>query len=109
MTMVGVVNSTDVPTIQAAEVMDKMAQGWTLLDVRTDEEWASGRIPGSLHVPMDQVVERIDEIGHQVLCVCAVGGRSARVTQYLRSQGREAVNVEGGVHGWAAGGGPIEA
>jgi rhodanese-related sulfurtransferase len=103
------VNSGDVPTIQAAEVGGLVAQGWTLLDVRTDEEWASGRIPGSLHVPMDQVVMRLSEIGDQVLCVCAVGGRSARVTQYLRGQGREALNVEGGVHGWAAGGRPIEA
>jgi rhodanese-related sulfurtransferase len=106
---VGWVNTVDVPTIQSADVGGLVAEGWTLLDVRTDEEWASGRIPGSLHVPMDQVVERLPEIGDRVLCVCAVGGRSARVTQYLRNQGREALNVEGGVHGWAAGGGPIEA
>ena len=109
MTMVEAVNSTDVPTIKAADVTGLLSQGWTLLDVRTDEEWASGRIPGSQHIPMDQVVERLPEIGDQVLCVCAVGGRSARVTQYLRGQGREVLNVEGGVHGWAAGGGPIEA
>jgi rhodanese-related sulfurtransferase len=103
------VTSVDVPTVRAADVSGLLAQGWRLLDVRTDEEWASGRIPGSLHVPMDQLVGRLDEVGDRLLCVCAVGGRSARVTQYLVAQGREAVNVEGGVHGWAAGGGPIEA
>jgi rhodanese-related sulfurtransferase len=103
------VNSADVPTIHARDVDALVAQGWCLLDVRTDEEWASGRIPGSLHIPMDQVVARLEEVGDRVLCVCAVGGRSARVTQYLKAQGREAVNVEGGVHGWASGGGPIEA
>jgi rhodanese-related sulfurtransferase len=103
------VNSVDVPNIHASDVDALVAQGWRLLDVRTDEEWASGRIPGSLHIPMDQVVARLDEVGDRVLCVCAVGGRSARVTQYLKAQGREAVNVEGGVHGWAARGGPIEA
>ena len=101
--------TSEVPTIHAADVDGLLAQGWRLLAVRTDEEWASGRIPGSLHVPMDQVVARLDEVGDRVLCVCAVGGRSARVTQYLVSQGREALNVEGGVHGWAASGGPIEA
>ncbi len=99
----------EVPTIHAGGVDALVAQGWRLLDVRTDEEWASGRIPGSLHVPMDEVVERIDEIGDRTLVVCAVGGRSARVTLYLVGHGREALNVEGGVHGWAAGGGPIEA
>ena len=103
------VNSVDVPTVRAAEVNGLVAQGWRLLDVRTDEEWVSGRIPGSLHIPMDQLVARLDEVGDRVLCVCAVGGRSARVTQYLVAQGREALNVEGGVHGWAGGGGPIEA
>jgi rhodanese-related sulfurtransferase len=103
------VNSVDVPTVRAADVNGLVAQGWRLLDVRTDEEWASGRIPGSLHIPMDQLTARLEEVGDRVLCVCAVGGRSARVTQYLVAQGREAVNVEGGVHGWASGGGPIEA
>jgi rhodanese-related sulfurtransferase len=103
------VNSVDIPTVRAADVNGLVAQGWRLLDVRTDEEWASGRIPGSLHIPMDQLATRLDEVGDRVLCVCAVGGRSARVTQYLVAQGREAVNVEGGVHGWASNGGPIEA
>ena len=103
------VNAAEVPTIHAGDVPGLVDEGWRLVDVRTDEEWASGRIPGSLHVPMDQVVARFEEVGNRVLVVCAVGGRSARVTQYLRGQGREALNVEGGVHGWAAGGGPIEA
>nr|WP_294690606.1 rhodanese-like domain-containing protein [uncultured Friedmanniella sp.] len=101
--------SHEVPTISAGDVGPLRTQGWQVLDVRTDEEWASGHIPGSLHVPMDQVVGRLDEIGNRTVVVCAVGGRSAMVTQYLRRQGREALNLEGGVHGWAAGGGPIEA
>jgi rhodanese-related sulfurtransferase len=101
--------TAEVPTIRTDDVDSLVAQGWRLLDVRTDEEWASGRIPGSLHVPMDQVVARLGEIGDRTLVVCAVGGRSARVTAYLREQGREALNVDGGVHGWAAAGGPIEA
>ena len=101
--------TSEVPTIHATDVESLLTQGWRLLDVRTDEEWASGRIPGSLHVPMDQVVARLAEIGDRTLVVCAVGGRSARVTEYLRAQGKEALNVDGGVHGWAADGRPIEA
>jgi rhodanese-related sulfurtransferase len=107
--IVAVVNSVHVPTISAGDVDHLVNQGWRLLDVRTDEEWASGRIPGSVHIPMDQLLARLDEVGDRVLCVCAVGGRSARVTEYLVAQGREALNVDGGVHGWAAAGGPIEA
>jgi len=63
------VSPAEVPTIHAGGVDALVAQGWRLLDVRTDEEWASGRIPGSLHVPMDEVVERIDEIGDRTLVV----------------------------------------
>ena len=73
-----------------------------LLDVRTDEEWAGGRIEGSTHVPMDELMVRLDEVADQVVCICAVGARSSRVAQYLNAQGREAVNLDGGVQAWAS-------
>lgn len=98
-----------IPTITADDVYQRRSEGWMLLDVRTDEEWAEGRIDGSVHIPMDQVVARLDEISEQVVCICAVGGRSERVTQYLRQQGLDAVNLVGGVHGWAAAGKPVVA
>ena len=71
------------PAITPADVYGLRADGWMLLDVRTDEEWAQGRIDGSVHIPMDQIVTRLDEVGEQVVCVCAVGARSERVAQYL--------------------------
>lgn len=92
-----------------AEVSTRVAEGWILLDVRTDQEWADGRIPGSTHIPMDQLTARVGEIDDPVICVCAVGGRSARVTDYLIAQGRTAVNLDGGVQAWAAQGLPLEA
>jgi len=97
----------NVPTVSPAELAAKQDAGWELLDVRTDEEWAEGRIPGSTHIPMDQVVARLAEVPDQVVCICGVGARSARVTQYLLAQGKEAVNLEGGVHGWAGQGRPL--
>jgi len=90
----------EIPAIAPADVAQKVADGWMLLDVRTDEEWAQGRIEGATHIPMHQVVARLDEIGEQVICVCAVGARSERVAQYLLAQGVDAVNLEGGVYGW---------
>ena len=97
----------ETPAITPSEVAAKLAAGWMLLDVRTDEEWAQGRIDGSVHIPMDQVVARLDEVGEQVVCVCAVGARSERVAQYLNQQGVEAVNLEGGVYGWVDAGKPV--
>ena len=82
------------PAITPADVYGLRADGWMLLDVRTDEEWAQGRIDGSVHIPMDQIVTRLDEVGEQVVCVCAVGARSERVAQYLNQHGFEAVNLD---------------
>ena len=97
-----------VPSVQPREVAARVAEGWMLLDVRTDDEWAEGRIAGSVHIPMDQLMQRLDEVDDRVVCVCAVGARSARVAQFLDGQGYEAVNLDGGVYAWASSGLPIE-
>ncbi|PIR25895.1 MAG: hypothetical protein COV43_03465 [Deltaproteobacteria bacterium CG11_big_fil_rev_8_21_14_0_20_42_23] len=33
-----------------------------LLDVRTQQEWDGGHIPGALHVPLDQLEEKAESI-----------------------------------------------
>jgi rhodanese-related sulfurtransferase len=101
--------ANEVAAVQPGEVAARVAEGWMLLDVRTDDEWAGGRIAGSLHIPMDQLMQRMDEVDDRVVCVCAVGARSARVAQFLNAQGREAVNLDGGIHAWANSGFPLEA
>ncbi|NJP43050.1 rhodanese-like domain-containing protein [Actinacidiphila epipremni] len=80
-----------------------------LLDVREDDEWAAGHAEGAVHIPMGEVVARIDEVpdGSPVHVLCRVGGRSAQVTQYLIAQGRHAVNVNGGMLDWEAAGRPV--
>lgn len=96
----------DVDPHQAKELIEA---GWRVLDVRTDPEWAEGHIAGSQHVPMNQVVEEIGgHLDHPVIVVCAVGGRSSRVAQYLALQGLEAANLEGGLFAWEAAGLPLE-
>ena len=99
---------SSVPSVPPREVSDKLAAGWTLLDVRTDGEWAQGRIAGAVHIPMDQLLSRLDEVDDRVVCVCAVGARSGRVAEYLNAQGYQAVNLEGGIYAWADAGLPIE-
>jgi rhodanese-related sulfurtransferase len=99
---------SSVPSVSPRGVSDKLADGWTLLDVRTDGEWAQGRIAGALHIPMDELLSRLDEVEDRVVCVCAVGARSGRVAEYLNAQGYQAVNLEGGIYGWADAGLPIE-
>ena len=97
-----------VPAIEPTEVAAKVADGWMLLDVRTDHEWAQGYVAGAVHIPMDQLMARMDEVADQVVCMCAVGARSARVVEYLNGHGHEAVNVDGGIYAWADQGLPIQ-
>lgn len=75
-----------------------------LLDVREYEEWMSGRAPDAIHIPMSQLTSRVDEIDRskRIICICRSGNRSAQVTQWLRRQGIDAVNMTGGMHGWTA-------
>jgi len=96
-----------VPVVQPTDVGAKLADGWMLLDVRTDHEWAEGYVEGAVHIPMDQLMGRLDEVGDRVVCMCAVGSRSARVVQFLNGHGHEAVNLDGGIYAWADQGLPI--
>jgi rhodanese-related sulfurtransferase len=100
-----------IPTVSVDQVPDPLPGGLSVLDVREPVEWAHGRIEGSVHIPMSELVDRLDEVpaDRQVLVVCKVGGRSARVVQYLVQSGREAVNLDGGLLDWAAAGRPLVA
>ena len=96
--------TSEVPAVAVGEVPD----GATLLDVREDDEWAAGHAPEAVHLPMSQFLSRLDEVPDGPLAVvCRVGGRSAQVTAYLVGQGREAVNVSGGMLAWEAAGRPV--
>lgn len=75
-----------------------------LIDVREPDEYETARIEGARLIPMRQIPENISSLpkDKHLLIHCHHGGRSLRVTQYLRSQGFSAVtNVAGGIHAWS--------
>lgn len=81
-----------------------------LLDVREDDEWSAGHIPGAVHVPMMEVPGRRDEVptDRDVIVVCRVGSRSGQVVAYLRHNGWDRViNLDGGMAAWDAAGRPM--
>jgi rhodanese-related sulfurtransferase len=75
-----------------------------VIDVREQQEWAAGRLPGSLHIPLAQIPARFDEIPADRLAVflCAAGMRSLAAAQFAVQSGRDAVNLEGGLYAWSA-------
>jgi rhodanese-related sulfurtransferase len=98
------------PQIPEVTIADVPADA-VLLDVREDDEWTAGHAPGAVHVPMTQLAERLEEVpeGDPLYVICRTGGRSARVTAYLNSQGWDSVNVAGGMSVWARAGRPLVA
>lgn len=76
-----------------------------LLDVREHHELEVCRIEGSVHIPMGEIAERLEELPRDVpiVCQCHHGGRSAQVQDFLLEQGyTDVYNLEGGIHAWAA-------
>lgn len=76
-----------------------------LLDIREAQEVAAGAIEGSVHIPMNTIPNNLDKLPKDkpLVVMCHVGGRSAQVTHWLRSQGYDnAVNLDGGIVAWAA-------
>lgn len=93
-------------TLQWHEVDAAAAQGQVLLDVRTAGEHARGAIPGSVHIPVDDLRGRLEEIPEgPVLVYCAAGVRGHAATRLLAQSGREARNLDGGYTTWYAGAG----
>jgi rhodanese-related sulfurtransferase len=84
--------------------------GAFLLDVREDVEWQSGHAPEAVHIPMYDVPQRLAELPTDatIAVICHVGARSAQVAHWLRAQGYDAHNVDGGMEAWAALGLPVE-
>ncbi len=75
-----------------------------MVDVREPHEWDTGRLPGSVHIPLGTLPARLQEIPADLtpVFICAAGARSMRAAQlFVQSQGREAINLAGGVMGWS--------
>jgi molybdopterin/thiamine biosynthesis adenylyltransferase/rhodanese-related sulfurtransferase len=91
-------------SIEEAHRLLASAQPPFLLDVREPSEFAVAQLPGAKLIPMNTVPERLAEIPRDVpvLVHCHHGGRSMRVTQFLRSKGYARVaNVQGGIDAWS--------
>jgi rhodanese-related sulfurtransferase len=95
-----------VPSVTVDQLANPLPDTLTVVDVRERVEWHHGHLAGSLHIPLMELPARLGELPDegQVLVVCAVGARSARAVEYLVQQGRDAVNLDGGLVEWQAAG-----
>lgn len=71
-----------------------LANGATLVDVRTPKEFKDGHVNGSKNVPLDTIkkkVEKFKQIKKPIVLVCRSGMRSGKATALLKSKGVEEV------------------
>ena len=103
----------DFANIDATRLQDMQRNGdLVLVDVRNDVEVARGVIPGARHLPLQALVARVGEIerNRPVVFYCQSGGRSAKASYFLASQGWDEVyNLSGGIVGWVGRGLPLAA
>lgn len=76
-----------------------------IVDVREPWEYATARIHGSVHIPMNEIPARAEaelEPGEHLVVICHHGVRSARVTSWLRERGYlNAQSLRGGIDMWS--------
>ena len=76
-----------------------------IVDVRENNEVAISRLPNSIHIPLAQVLARMNEIdpNRETVVHCKMGGRSARVIDALQRSGftGKLMNLKGGIIGWS--------
>ena len=76
-----------------------------IVDVREPNEWAAGHIGQASLVPLATVPGNLEAFDAEpTYVVCRSGARSAQACDFLRGQGRVAVNVTGGMIAWTAAG-----
>ncbi|MCQ5365854.1 rhodanese-like domain-containing protein [Anoxybacillus salavatliensis] len=92
---------TNISVDEAAQMIQK--GDVVVLDVRTEEEYASGHIPGAMLLPLQQLQERINELkkDETYIVVCRSGNRSAQASELLAKEGFTNIyNMTGGMNEW---------
>ncbi len=75
-----------------------------LIDVRETDEYIDGHVPGAIHIPLNEVPQRVEEFrnpqGGVTYVICKAGGRSGQACEYLSQHSIRLINIAGGTMGW---------
>jgi rhodanese-related sulfurtransferase len=100
--------------MSAEELVGRLASGDAplVLDVRTPEEFAAGRVPGAVNIPHTELAARLGELdvasGAEVVVYCESGRRAADAEATLRGAGFTVRHLEGDMRAWRADERPCE-
>ena len=100
--------------VAAADLAIRLREGSvTLLDVRPGDEFALGRLPGALNIPLNELRQRLAELprGRQIVAYCRgpYCVLSFEAVAELRANGFDVRRFQDGFPEWKAAGLPVEA
>jgi len=88
---------------EAQRIMDE-EEGFIILDVRTQEEYDEGHIPGAICVPNEAIIdtppEELPDKDQLILVYCRSGRRSKEASQKLADMGYSDIREFGGINTW---------
>ncbi|GAA3938629.1 FAD-dependent oxidoreductase [Pseudoclavibacter caeni] len=85
-----------------AQDLDRVLAEALVLDVRREDEWVTGHVPGALHIPHTELRGRLDEVraaaaGRPVRVLCESGVRSYIAHRVLDQAGFDSASLSGGM------------
>ena len=88
---------------EAKQIMD-CEKGYIILDVREQDEYDAGHIPGAILIPYTQIEEKVDEMlpdkDQLILVYCRSGRRSKIAAEALAELGYTNIKEFGGIIDW---------
>jgi rhodanese-related sulfurtransferase len=90
-------------TVGVEEARREIAGGSaTAVDIRSDEEWSEGHVPGAIHLPNGDPEAGTKPLrdGARLMVIAKDGRMAVRGAQDLSESGYDAVAVEGGMDDW---------
>jgi sulfur-carrier protein adenylyltransferase/sulfurtransferase len=105
---------TEIDEVDAVRARELIETGDpVIVDVREQDEWDEGHLPGAIHIPRGNLESRIEaavpDRSRELVLYCAGGSRSAFATKSLQELGYENVtSLAGGFTDWKRNGFPID-
>jgi adenylyltransferase/sulfurtransferase len=100
----GAIKLDEISAIELKQRIDR-GEDIQIIDVREPHEFEIARIPGTILIPLAQVVSRMEEIAptRETIVHCKLGGRSAKAIEGLRRAGftGRLINLKGGITAWS--------